>query len=39
VIPLITEDTARLLNGRRIIVEVVRSAVDKYIYVLGSSDR
>jgi hypothetical protein len=39
VVPLMTEDTARLSNGRRMIAEAVRSAADKYIHVPGSGDR
>jgi hypothetical protein len=39
VVPLMTEDTARLPNGRRMIAEAVRSAADKYIHVPGSGDR
>jgi hypothetical protein len=39
VVPLMTKDTARLPNGRRMIAEAVRLAVDKYIYVLGSNNR
>jgi hypothetical protein len=35
VVPLITGETAKLSNGRRMIVEAVRSAADKYLHVLG----
>jgi hypothetical protein len=39
VIPLMTEEMARLPNGRRTIEEAVRSAADKYIHVPGGDYR
>jgi hypothetical protein len=34
VVPLMTEETARLSNGRRMIVQAVKAAADKYVYSL-----
>jgi hypothetical protein len=36
VIPLITDETAKLSNGRQIIAEAIKSAANKYLYVPGS---
>lgn len=38
VIPLMTEETAELSNGRQIITEAIRSAADKYLLVSGSDE-
>jgi hypothetical protein len=36
VIPLMTDETAKLSNGRQMIAEAIKSAANKYLYVPGS---
>jgi len=38
VVPLMTEDTAKLSNGRWMTAEAVRSAAGKYLHVSGSDE-
>ena len=38
VIPLMTEETAKLSDGRHMITEAVRSAANKYLFVSGSDE-